>query len=126
MNRRLAVLPRACLTLGMLMALRGSAWAGPVLTLGNPPISAAALNGVLIGNSDFVTIPVPGQPVAYTLATGISGPNQARMGAIRCAHLECALCLAQSELARGRTAARAVVDQVTCLLVVFCSRTPGV
>jgi hypothetical protein len=46
---------------------------------------------------------------------------QATTGSIRCAHLNCALCLAQPEALRGRAGAQAIVDQINCLLVVFCS-----
>jgi hypothetical protein len=49
---------------------------------------------------------------------------QATTGSVRCAHLECALCLAQPELLRGRQGADNVVAQILCLLVAFCSPTP--
>jgi hypothetical protein len=212
MKRGMAVLRSACLTVGLLMALGGSAWAGPVVAMCNPPISAAGFDGVLIGNSDFITVPVPGQPVAYTLVAAISGPNTIEFAVTgttctglvpantpcsvtvrftplgcgtrtatltltfnipavgncsfpitltgfgcsipcaidatqnatglsptvrdrilrelflaqadpvtRCFHLNCALCLAEPEALRGRTGAQAIVDQIRCLLVVFCS-----
>jgi hypothetical protein len=42
--------------------------------------------------------------------------------ATRCFHLmNCALCLAQPEALRARAGAQAVVDQILCLLVAFCS-----
>jgi hypothetical protein len=46
---------------------------------------------------------------------------QSTTGATRCSHLNCALCLAQPEALRGRAGAQAIVDQINCLLVVFCS-----
>jgi hypothetical protein len=46
--------------------------------------------------------------------------------ATRCAHLNCALCLAQPEALRGRAGAQDIVDQILCLLKVFaCPLTRG-
>jgi hypothetical protein len=216
MKRSMAVLRYACLALGLLAAQGRSAWAECVTIACNPPISAVDFGGVLIGNSAFATIGVPGQPSAYTLVTAITGPNTiefavvgttctglvpantpcavmvrftplgcgtrtatltltlnipavgncsfpitltgfgcsidcainatqlaitagtlttsggssilrelllagATTGSVRCFHLNCASCFAQTEAARGRTGAQAVIDQITCLLIALCS-----
>src|SRR5262249_49772032 len=51
---------------------------------------------------------------------------QSSSGAERCAHLNCALCLAQPEALRGRAGAQDIVDQILCLLKVnACVPTRG-
>ena len=57
MKRRLAVLRSAGLTLGLLMAMGGSAWAQCTCPIGGPLVMCPPLNfgGVLIGESKSVT-----------------------------------------------------------------------
>jgi hypothetical protein len=78
MKRGKAVLHTACLTLGLLMALGGSAWAQCQCALGGPAVSCPRLefDGVLIGNAKLLTVVVTAPSAGPTTATAsISGVN---------------------------------------------------